>query len=286
MLRAEEDLRGWVGDFPRSGPGGCRFSFVTIRQGRQIILPLRALRFDLGYGDSLLVHGALLGAPRRGSPWARAREGAVRRLPGGGGSWIKRKLFWPLHSWIAGKIARNLGSRSGLSLALVLGDRGNLPRGLIDAYRRLGVSHLLALSGLHLGILFALVLFIARPLGSRARLLALAAASLYVFTARDLPSLHRAYAMLLLVLAGRESGRPLQADRCLAAAGLVLLLVDPAALYELSLRLSFAATLGVIVAFKLSAGWPRAARRYLTPLLVGACAQLFVAPWCWNDSGG
>jgi competence protein ComEC len=48
--------------------------------------------------------------------------------------------------------------QASLGRALLLGDRSNLPDGLTDAFKRTGTSHLLAISGLHIGILLGLSL--------------------------------------------------------------------------------------------------------------------------------
>ncbi|MDR2176510.1 MAG: ComEC/Rec2 family competence protein [Treponema sp.] len=92
---------------------------------------------------------------------------------------------------------QNWGS---LSLALLLGVRDNLDSDFARSYREAGVSHVLALSGMHLAVLSALIAFLFKPgLGSRwAALIGALFIAGYVFLVGSQPSLDRAAIMYLL----------------------------------------------------------------------------------------
>jgi competence protein ComEC len=91
-------------------------------------------------------------------------------------------------------------SWGSLSLALLLGVRDNLDSGLARSYREAGVSHVLALSGMHLAVLSALIAFLFKPVfGLRwAALIGALFIAAYVFLVGSQPSLDRALIMYLL----------------------------------------------------------------------------------------
>lgn len=143
--------------------------------------------------------------------------------------------------------------------ALALGDRSSLSESTRDAFRGLGLAHLISVSGLHVGFVafpaaWALVRLrtLARP---RARpvlgfVLPLAAgcavASGYAWlTGAGVPAL-RASLVFALVGIGRAAGVRIEPIHALATAALVLLLVDPALLFDLGARFSFAACAALI----------------------------------------
>ncbi|GHT91459.1 competence protein ComEC [Spirochaetia bacterium] len=98
----------------------------------------------------------------------------------------------------AGGVVQN--SWGGMALALLLGIRDNLDTDLARAYREAGSSYVLALSGMHLAVLSALIAFaLRRPLGLKASsLLGALFIVLYVFLVGSQPSLDRAAIMYLL----------------------------------------------------------------------------------------
>jgi competence protein ComEC len=114
----------------------------------------------------------------------------------------------PLERFRTG-LRRNLVSRfsrpdnqswGSLSLALLLGIRDNLDSHFSLAYRNAGVSHVLALSGMHLAVLSALIAFIFKPVLGPKGAAALGALFIivYVFLVGSQPSLDRAAIMYLL----------------------------------------------------------------------------------------
>jgi competence protein ComEC len=114
----------------------------------------------------------------------------------------------PLEQFRTG-LRRNLVSRlsrpenrtwGSLALALLLGVRDNLDSALSRSYREAGISHVLALSGMHLAVLSGLIAFLFKPtLGSRGAAMAGALfITGYVFLVGSQPSLDRAAIMYLL----------------------------------------------------------------------------------------
>ena len=148
---------------------------------------------------------------------------------------------------------------AGLAHGLLFGDRTAIPGELSSAFRHTGLMHLLAVSGLHLGIFLAGLWFLLRFIGLRPAvtypIVGLAVGfALWVIGPRV--SLIRAallFAFLGLgsVLADlgvilRRWVNPLQS---LAAAGVVILALRPTALYDVGFQLSFGATAAILVMF-------------------------------------
>lgn len=172
-------------------------------------------------------------------------------------------------------------SRAGLLAGLVTGDTSGLPAEDEAVLTEAGLSHLVAVSGSNVALVLVGASAIAGAigLGARGRSWALLVTlGCFVVLVRAEPSVVRAAAMALLVIAAGAWGRGRDARQILAAAVVVVVLVDPLLSGQLGFALSVLATGGVLVV----APWvaerlpgPRRAR-----LLLGAAvgAQFAVAP--------
>lgn len=145
-----------------------------------------------------------------------------------------------------------------IARALVLGEE-DLADADDEAFRRSGLTHLLAVSGSHVALVVGSIVAALRaaillfPRVARrcepARVAALAGvplACVYEQLAGDSGSARRATAMAVVVLLVRASGRRADTVRTLAASTLAALAIDPLAPFDLSFALSLAATLGLI----------------------------------------
>jgi competence protein ComEC len=106
-----------------------------------------------------------------------------------------------LRQALVSRLSRPDNSRWGsLSLALLLGIRDNLDSDFARSYREAGVSHVLALSGMHLAVISALIAFLFKPLLGLKRAAFTGALFIiaYVFLVGSQPSLDRAAIMYLL----------------------------------------------------------------------------------------
>jgi competence protein ComEC len=137
----------------------------------------------------------------------------------------------------------------GLAAALLLGTRENLDGDLALAYRDAGLSHILALSGMHLAFLSALlVALLKKPLGKKGALMAgLCFIGFYVFLVGPQPSLIRSAIMYVLGSCMVLTGTAREPLTLLGAAFLVQLLWDPSSAMTVSFILSYLALGGILV---------------------------------------
>ena len=185
------------------------------------------------------------------------------------------------------RLLRPLDETSGpgvlLARALVFGDARRVPPEWRTGLRRAGLSHLLAVSGLHVGLLLGGFWWLSGALPGRvAAVGAVAVLLFYGCLVGPRPSLLRASVMALLVILSLSVERPPQALNSLSAALLVILAFDPPAAFDLGFQLSFLATAGILVlAPRLLRWWrpgfaeqPRPRMDGLRALAVGLAATI------------
>jgi len=206
---------------------------------------------------------------------------AVESLPGRGGYfWLaaaataRQRVTEVLLRWLPSQEA-------GLALGLLLGETKHLAAETEEAYRRLGLTHLLSVSGLHTAFVAAFALL----LTSRMRRKVLAAGLAAVFVLAYLlltggePPVWRAAIMLWLVMAARQLGRESDGVLALAAAALLMLFFRPHWLFSLSFQLSFMASLGILLLSpRLKPYFSRLPRFLSGPICVTLGAQAAVLP--------
>ncbi|MBS4030151.1 MAG: DNA internalization-related competence protein ComEC/Rec2 [Clostridiales bacterium] len=172
-------------------------------------------------------------------------------LPGHGGSKLLRTAeFARIH--IRNVLVRHLpGREASLAEGLLLGTWQQMPEETVSAYRTLGIAHLLAVSGLHVGFISAFIMFIVLRLfrgkeTSAGLMLVLLFIGGYVILTGGRPPVWRAALMMCMALAARRLGRETEGLQGLAVATLLLLFVRPHWLFSLSFQFSFMATAGIL----------------------------------------
>ena len=186
-----------------------------------------------------------------GVVWAREAE----TIGTGGGNWAMAALHG-FRGTLASALQRAMPApASGLAQALLLGIRSELPASVKDSFRTAGMSHLLAISGLHVGIVLALALGIgAATLGSGNPLVILCAMMIvwiYAVVSGLDPPVVRASIMGSLSLVQGLTGRGMRGLTALALAAGVMVGAEPVLLGSLSFQLSFTAMAGVVVGLPL-----------------------------------
>ena len=187
----------------------------------------------------------------------------------GGARW--RAALYAARGRLADSIERVMPyPESALGEALLLGKRESLPTELVERFRGTGAAHLLAISGLHVGVLLAVAVGAGAWLLGRQRPTYLAVAAgviwLYALGAGASPSALRAAVMGTVYLAALALGRPSSVLPALALAAALMTAASPSLIRQVSFQLSFAAVGGIALALtvwdgnfggwrSLSAGW-------------------------------
>jgi competence protein ComEC len=195
---------------------------------------------------------------------------------------------------IAAQIESWLGRpQSGLATGLLLGDKRGINDELRGKINALGIGHILAVSGLHVGYVALVLLFLARFLRMprQANVLVVGIGLLgYVLLTGAPASVVRASIMAVLFTWGQSLERRASGWNLLGAAAIISLLIDPKGLYTVSFQLSFSAVAGILYVYpplrasvqRTAAGeWIYSHRisRYTVDLfLVGLGAQMGVLP--------
>lgn len=164
---------------------------------------------------------------------------------------------------LAGAIrARIPGEPGAFAAAVSTGDRSAVGRDTIDALRASNLAHLLAISGLHMGLVTGFVFAALRlgiaavpPLALRlpgrklAAVAALAVGAFYLALSGGSVSTQRAFVMVAVMLGAVLADRRAISLRSVALAAVLILLIRPEALIEAGFQMSFAATAALVVAF-------------------------------------
>ena len=163
----------------------------------------------------------------------------------------KRSMTRRFQSWASAKLSNDIaGNKRSLALirAMALGDKSSLSRPDRDLFSKTGTMHLFAISGLHIGIitaiLFTLLKTIRLPLVA-AVVLTLGFIWFFVQATGNQPSAARAAVMASVLLVGKALQRPSQLLNALFLAASLLLLHDSHQLFQVGFQLSFMVVLGL-----------------------------------------
>ena len=172
--------------------------------------------------------------------------------------------------------------------AMILGDRSALEPELLEIYKNAGALHVMAVSGLHVGIIYLLlrVLFGAMQRHRIWRmvyyLLVLTCLWAYVALTGMSPSAQRAGLMFSMILTAQVFGRKSGVFNALGAAALLMMWIDPGIIYSAGFQFSFLAVLAILLLYTpLSRIWnpPNRLTAYLWGLLcLSVSAQIGTFP--------
>lgn len=142
----------------------------------------------------------------------------------------------------------------GIAMGMLLGDTTSMTDELRDGISNTGLSHIFAVSGLHIGFLTGIVLFINRKLRIKRMLnmlLTLVVLILYNLLCGFSPSMVRATIMSVIVLFSREMGYKMDGLSSLALAGILIATFKPYSVFTISFQMSFLAVFGIIAFSKM-----------------------------------
>ena len=179
------------------------------------------------------------------------KDAPVRLLGRGKGNYAKA-LSLKLRDRFADILSGNLSkNEAGIMKAILLGDRSGISKPIRTLFVQTGTAHILAISGLHMGIVAALFFLVAKtiPVGRRWQSTAVIfLVAGYAFLTGARPSVVRAAVMTVIFLASFILEREFDRLNTLCLAGTAILLFNPFNLFDAGFQLSFSCVLAIIYA--------------------------------------
>ncbi|HEX6170220.1 MAG TPA: ComEC/Rec2 family competence protein [Chitinophagaceae bacterium] len=140
----------------------------------------------------------------------------------------------------------------GLAEALLIGYKDDLDKTLVQSYSNTGVVHVIAISGLHLGLIYWLLTWFFKPLQKRKLswlrpIFILTGLWLFSLLAGAQPSVLRSAFMFTCIVLGDSFARKSSIYNALALSALLLLCINPYWLWDVGFQLSYAAVLSIVI---------------------------------------
>jgi competence protein ComEC len=179
--------------------------------------------------------------------------------------------------------------QQGVLKALIVGDRNAISPDLRNSFNRVGAGHLLAISGLHIGIIATASFLFFKWMLSHIRIfllnawtkkgaviLSMVPVLVYGLLSGMSPSTQRAVIMVIVFLTAFLFEREHDLINTLAIAAMIILIVHPPSVFSISFQLSFAAVLAIIYGFsRLPSLWPSGQNRTRKQKWLKAAIKLY-----------
>jgi competence protein ComEC len=168
---------------------------------------------------------------------------------------IRKKVLSVLRNDIHGEKVQ------GLAEALLIGYKDDLDKNLVQSYSNTGVVHVIAISGLHLGLIYWLLVQLFRPLRKIKHykwfVPAIIISGLWLFSlvAGGQPSVLRSAVMFTCIVLAENFSRKTSIYNTLALSAFVLLCINPYWLWDVGFQLSYAAVLSIVIFMKPIYNW-------------------------------
>lgn len=179
---------------------------------------------------------------------------------------------------------------TSIAEALLIGYRDDLDRDLVQAYSNTGVVHIIAVSGMHLGLIYGLLMFLLKGLNRNKRLKIIKAVLiitllwLFSLLTGASASVLRAVLMFTCIAGGDLLGKKGNIYNSMAFSAVVLLLFNPFLLWDVGFQLSYAAVLSIVLFMKPIYNWFTIQNKLLDGLwklnALTLSAQILTLPLC------
>ena len=183
--------------------------------------------------------------------------------------------------------------------ALLTGDKSELPKEITGIFRDSGASHILALSGLHLGVLYLILTRLTLPLGNSPRArklrysLIVGTALFYSIMTGATPSIIRAFLFITINETAKLLGRKREPVRVLLAALTIQLALKPDVISSAGFQLSYMAMAGIFLLYPTleriyppsnGARWSKfnLFRKIWNAAMLSVSCQVFTGPVAWH----
>lgn len=204
-------------------------------------------------------------------------------------SWIKARALQLRKYFRERMVTCGLsGQELAVSEALLLGQSSEIDPQLLSSYSASGTLHVLSVSGMHVALVFVVLLKLLAPLDKRKKGKWLSFAIqffviwFYAFMTGMTPSVLRSVTMLSVIVTGRIINRKGHLLNTLAASAIILLIGDPMLLQDAGFLLSYCAVAGIVLVQPMVEDWWKPQSKILKPLWslisVTLAAQVFTFP--------
>jgi competence protein ComEC len=226
---------------------------------------------NLKYGDRIILHKTLQPIKNSGNPGAfnYQRYAAFQDifynvflkdkdwvlLNGSSKHWFKEFIF-SAREYVLGVLQKSIGTdkdKLGIAEALLIGYTNDLDKDLVQAYSNTGVVHIIAISGMHLALIYILLVWFFEKIPgikkSKWLQLIFILASLWLFSILTgaSPSVLRAAVMFSFIAVGKNLSKQTSIYNSLAASAFVLLCYNPYYLWAVGFQLSYLAVLSIVI---------------------------------------
>ncbi|MFZ8015771.1 ComEC/Rec2 family competence protein [Fusobacterium watanabei] len=168
-----------------------------------------------------------------------------------------------------------------INRAILLGDNTRIKKDLKDKIRYIGLSHIFAMSGLHIGLVIVIFYFIFKKTVKNKRLieiLLLISITLYYFSVKESPSFTRAYIMAVVYLLGKLFYEKIDLRKTLFVSAIISILINPIAIFSVSFQLSYGAMIAITYIFPYVRKINYKKFKILDYILFTSTIQIFLIP--------
>lgn len=172
--------------------------------------------------------------------------------------------------------------------AVILGDNKNIPKELKSKFNYVGVSHLFALSGLHIGIIIGAIEFIISKFSFSRKsryIIVLLGVTLYFLGIKHSQSLIRAYIMGVIFIFGKLLYEDVDLEKSLAVSFIVSVFINPFSIYETSFKLSYLAMVAIITIYPNIIKFYKGKSKFIKNIILIATIQFFLMPMLMKEFG-
>lgn len=167
----------------------------------------------------------------------------------------REKIISIIQKYIPGE------KEQGLAKALLIGYKNDLDQSLVQSYTNTGVVHIIAISGLHLGLIYWILVQLLKPMRRIQKLkwlrpiLIITGLWVFSFLAGAQPSVLRSALMFSCIVAGESFSKKTSIYNTLAVSAFLLLCFNPFWLWDVGFQLSYAAVLSIIIFMRPIYNW-------------------------------
>ena len=168
-----------------------------------------------------------------------------------------------------------------INRAILLGDNTRIKKDLKDKIRYIGLSHIFAMSGLHIGLVIAIFYFIFKKTIKNKKvieILLLISITLYYLSVKESPSFTRAYIMAVVYLLGKLFYEKIDLGKTLFVSAIISILMNPIVIFSVSFQLSYGAMIAIIYIFPYIRKVNYKKSKILDYILFTSTIQIFLIP--------